>query len=131
MRLRTRQGDRSDMYPGFSRQFSRALNASKLLRAHTSFSGSSSGKLHSVLRYCADDRRNQGRFAKTTRAYDSRDTTQSYMKKESDVLNDLIETLKDGQEGFRQAAENVRDPQLKTLFSQYSQQRSRFATALQ
>jgi uncharacterized protein (TIGR02284 family) len=54
-----------------------------------------------------------------------------YMKKENTVLNNLIETLKDGQEGFKQAAESVRDPELKALFSQYSQQRSRFATALQ
>ena len=47
------------------------------------------------------------------------------------VLVDLIETLKDGQEGFKQAAESVRSPALKALFSDYSQQRSRFATALQ
>jgi len=47
------------------------------------------------------------------------------------VLVDLIETLKDGQEGFKQAAESVRNPALKALFSDYSQQRSRFATALQ
>jgi uncharacterized protein (TIGR02284 family) len=47
------------------------------------------------------------------------------------VLDDLIETLKDGQEGFKQAADGVKDPQLKSLFSQYSQQRSRFATELQ
>jgi uncharacterized protein (TIGR02284 family) len=54
-----------------------------------------------------------------------------FMKKENTVLNNLIETLKDGQEGFKQAAESVRDPQLKALFGQYSQQRSRFAAALQ
>jgi uncharacterized protein (TIGR02284 family) len=53
------------------------------------------------------------------------------MKKENTVLNNLIETLKDGQEGFKQAAESVGDPELKALFTQYSQQRSRFATALQ
>jgi uncharacterized protein (TIGR02284 family) len=47
------------------------------------------------------------------------------------VLDELIETLKDGQEGFKQAAEAVKDPQLKSLFSEYSQQRSRFASALQ
>lgn len=47
------------------------------------------------------------------------------------ILNELIETLKDGQEGFQQAAEGVEDPQLKSLFSEYSQQRSRFANALQ
>lgn len=47
------------------------------------------------------------------------------------TLNDLIETLKDGQEGFRQASEAVKNPQLKTLFSQYSLQRSKFAGELQ
>jgi uncharacterized protein (TIGR02284 family) len=47
------------------------------------------------------------------------------------TINSLIETLKDGQEGFRQAAEAVADPQLKSLFSEYSLQRSRFAGELQ
>jgi|ERR1051326_8432128 len=47
------------------------------------------------------------------------------------TVNSLIETLKDGQEGFRQAAEAVKDPQLKQLFSGYSQQRARFANELQ
>ena len=53
------------------------------------------------------------------------------MKKENTVLNNLIETLKDGQEGFKQAAEGVGNPNLKSLFRDYSQQRLRFATALQ
>ena len=52
-------------------------------------------------------------------------------KETSSVLNDLIETLKDGQKGFKEAAEAVKDPHLKSLFVEYSQQRSRFATALQ
>jgi uncharacterized protein (TIGR02284 family) len=47
------------------------------------------------------------------------------------VLDELIETLKDGQQGFKQAAEGVSDPKLKSLFRDYSDQRSRFATALQ
>jgi uncharacterized protein (TIGR02284 family) len=47
------------------------------------------------------------------------------------TINDLIETLKDGQEGFRQAAEAVEDPELKSLFHEYSLQRSRFAGDLQ
>lgn len=47
------------------------------------------------------------------------------------TINDLIETLKDGQEGFRQAAEAVEDPELKSLFHEYSLQRSRFAGELQ
>jgi uncharacterized protein (TIGR02284 family) len=33
------------------------------------------------------------------------------------TLNDLIETCKDGEEGFRTCAEDVRDMQLKTLFT--------------
>jgi uncharacterized protein (TIGR02284 family) len=53
------------------------------------------------------------------------------MKKQNEVIDNLIETLKDGQEGFKRAAESVRNPALKALFSDYSQQRSRFATALQ
>ena len=53
------------------------------------------------------------------------------MKKEKTVLNNLIETLKDGQEGFKQAAEGVSDPKLQSLFREYSDQRSRFASALQ
>ncbi len=47
------------------------------------------------------------------------------------TINHLIETLKDGQQGYQQAAEAVRDPQLKSLFGQYSQQRARFASELQ
>ena len=47
------------------------------------------------------------------------------------TINSLIETLKDGQEGFRQAAEAVQDSALKSLFSEYSLQRSRFAGELQ
>jgi len=47
------------------------------------------------------------------------------------TINGLIETLKDGQEGFKQAAEAVKDSNLKSLFSEYSLQRSRFAGELQ
>jgi uncharacterized protein (TIGR02284 family) len=47
------------------------------------------------------------------------------------VLDELIETLKDGQQGFKQAAEGVSDAKLKSLFRDYSDQRSRFITALQ
>ena len=47
------------------------------------------------------------------------------------TINNLIETLKDGQKGFREAADAVNDPQLKSLFAEYSQQRFRFAGELQ
>jgi uncharacterized protein (TIGR02284 family) len=55
----------------------------------------------------------------------------SQQKEIISTINDLIETLKDGQEGFRQAAEAVKDSQLKSLFSEYSLQRSKFAGELQ
>jgi len=42
-----------------------------------------------------------------------------------------METLKDGEEGFKQAAESVTDLQLKSLFNEYSRQRARFTKALQ
>jgi uncharacterized protein (TIGR02284 family) len=47
------------------------------------------------------------------------------------VLNNLIETLKDGQEGFRTAAEGISHSELKTVFNSYSQQRAQFAAELQ
>ena len=47
------------------------------------------------------------------------------------TINDLIETLKDGQEGFRQASQAVKDSRLKSLFNDYSLQRSKFAGELQ
>ena len=47
------------------------------------------------------------------------------------TINGLIETLKDGQEGYRQAAEGVKDPALKSLFNEYSMQRAKFAGELQ
>lgn len=47
------------------------------------------------------------------------------------ILNDLIETLKDGQEGFRAAAADVKAADLKTIFSEYSLQRSKFVGELQ
>ena len=53
------------------------------------------------------------------------------MKEQKEIVDGLIETLKDGQEGFEQAAEGVKDPPLKSLFNEYSQQRSRFASELQ
>lgn len=47
------------------------------------------------------------------------------------TLNNLIETCKDGQEGFQQAAEGVQDSSLKTVFYEYSQQRAQFVGELQ
>ncbi|MEW6733629.1 MAG: PA2169 family four-helix-bundle protein [Acidobacteriota bacterium] len=47
------------------------------------------------------------------------------------VLNDLIEIAKDGQEGFRQAAEKVKNIELRNYFLSQSQQRARMAGELQ
>lgn len=47
------------------------------------------------------------------------------------VLNNLIETCKDGEEGFRSAAEGTDDSQLRALFNEYAMQRSGFAAELQ
>jgi uncharacterized protein (TIGR02284 family) len=49
-------------------------------------------------------------------------------------LNDLVETCKDAEEGFRSAAKAVGeegDSELRTLFNTYAQQRARFAAELQ
>jgi uncharacterized protein (TIGR02284 family) len=47
------------------------------------------------------------------------------------TLNSLIETLKDGEEGFNTAAEGLTDPQKKSLFLQYSRERAQMAQELQ
>ena len=47
------------------------------------------------------------------------------------VLNDLIQTCKDGQEGFQTAAEGVKNSSLKSLFSEFDLQRAQFAGILQ
>ncbi|MDQ3666774.1 MAG: PA2169 family four-helix-bundle protein [Acidobacteriota bacterium] len=47
------------------------------------------------------------------------------------TLNNLVETCKDGQNGFRTAAEGVKNAELTTLFNTYSQQRGQFAAELQ
>ena len=52
------------------------------------------------------------------------------MKTQNKVIDNLIETLKDGQQGFKEAAESVKDPQLKSLFHDYAQQRARFLVEL-
>ncbi|MFL6414622.1 MAG: PA2169 family four-helix-bundle protein [Bryobacteraceae bacterium] len=46
------------------------------------------------------------------------------------VLNGLIETCKDGEEGFRTSAEKVKDASLKSLFSKYASQRAGYVQEL-
>lgn len=47
------------------------------------------------------------------------------------TLNGLIETCKDGQNGFQTASEEVKNPQLKQLFAGFARQRAQFAAELQ
>ncbi|MDQ2746081.1 MAG: PA2169 family four-helix-bundle protein [Acidobacteriota bacterium] len=47
------------------------------------------------------------------------------------TLNNLIETNKDGQEGYKQAAEGITDSSLKSLFYEIGQQRAQNAGELQ
>lgn len=47
------------------------------------------------------------------------------------TLNNLIETCKDGEDGYRQAITGVDDPNYKTTFETYAQQRAQFASELQ
>jgi uncharacterized protein (TIGR02284 family) len=47
------------------------------------------------------------------------------------TLNNLIETCRDGQNGFQAAADGVKDSELKSLFYSYSQQRAKFVGELQ
>lgn len=65
---------------------------------------------------------------------ESPEATSSTSMSNDDVistLNGLIETCKDGQEGFKQSAEGVTDSNLKSLFYELGQQRSQFAGELQ
>ena len=47
------------------------------------------------------------------------------------VLNDLIETSKDGQEGFKTCAEDIKHPELKTFFAKRSADCATAASELQ
>lgn len=47
------------------------------------------------------------------------------------VLNNLIETCKDGELGFKTAAEGLKNPAIKSKFLEYSRQRGEMARELQ
>jgi uncharacterized protein (TIGR02284 family) len=51
--------------------------------------------------------------------------------KVTSTLNELIETGRDGQNGFKEAAENVKSPDLKTFLSQLATERAQFVSELQ
>ena len=58
---------------------------------------------------------------------DSNDTT----KKALATLNNLIETCKDGETGFKTAAEGLTDSTVKATFARYSRERGQMARDLQ
>jgi uncharacterized protein (TIGR02284 family) len=47
------------------------------------------------------------------------------------TLNNLIQTCKDGADGFREAAQGVKSDDLRDLFTRYAQQRAQFTSELQ
>ena len=47
------------------------------------------------------------------------------------TLNGLIETCKDGEQGFQTAAESLTDPQTKSAFQAYARERRQMARELQ
>ena len=47
------------------------------------------------------------------------------------LLNELVETLKDGQKGYADAMTDVEDSQLKETFKKYSVQRAGFITEIE
>ena len=47
------------------------------------------------------------------------------------TLKNLIQILHDGRDGYRQAADQVQEPQLKELFEMLAQQRAQFAQELE
>lgn len=49
----------------------------------------------------------------------------------TEVLNSLIQTCKDGENGFKTAADKAKELSLKTMFSKYATQRCDFAAELQ
>jgi uncharacterized protein (TIGR02284 family) len=46
------------------------------------------------------------------------------------TLNTLIEYCKDGQHGYHTAAEDVKNPELRSMFDRFAQQRAQFAGEL-
>ena len=46
------------------------------------------------------------------------------------TLNDLIETCRDGQKGFKEAADNVKNPELKSFFTQCASERAQCISEL-
>ena len=55
----------------------------------------------------------------------------NYSEKVSGKLNDLLEKNNDAEKGYKYAAENAKDPQLKAFFSERAQERYDFSHELE
>jgi uncharacterized protein (TIGR02284 family) len=53
------------------------------------------------------------------------------VKETVEILNNLVETLRDDQQAFRDAAEHVRESDLKLMFMDFSTERARFLGEIQ
>ena len=62
---------------------------------------------------------------------ESTNTTAATNDEVISTLNSLIETCKDGQNGFQTAAEGVQNSNLKSTFYEFGQQRAKFVGELQ
>jgi uncharacterized protein (TIGR02284 family) len=57
--------------------------------------------------------------------------TDTFKPTTKSTLKNLVQTLNDGHEGYKQSAENVKNPALKELFAKISLQRSKMAGELE
>ncbi len=57
--------------------------------------------------------------------------TDTFKTTPKSTLKNLVQILNDGHEGYKQSAENVKNPGLKTLFSRFSLARSKMAGELE
>lgn len=53
------------------------------------------------------------------------------MADQKDVVKDVVQVLHDGQKGFSDLAEHIKDPQVKAYFTKESQTRSQYASELE
>jgi len=53
------------------------------------------------------------------------------VNKTRDILQNLIETCRDGQNGYRESAENLKNPEIREFFNQQSLLRAQFASELE
>jgi uncharacterized protein (TIGR02284 family) len=53
------------------------------------------------------------------------------MADQKDIVKDVVEVLHDGQKGFADLAEHIKDPQVKSYFLKESQTRAQYASELE